>query len=144
MISLNHPHISQFQRKNWYKMSVMTLKNVQIWKKLINCKRGAWAENSWNPIKFILSKYLDEIFWITNFFIMVTVSLTDLKSWRNICTSLQNEDRWQFWFYRFKNVIQSGPQSVNRFQSLWDFRKFEILTNQRRYNIKLKFSLWHL
>ena len=74
-----------FQRKNWYKMSVMTLKDVQIWKKIINCKRGARAEKSWNPIKFILWKYLDDIFWIAKLFIMTTVFLTDLKMWRNIC-----------------------------------------------------------
>ena len=87
MISLNYPHFSHFQGKNSYKNSVMTLKNVPFWKKIINCKRGVRAENSWNPIKFILWKYLDDIFWIANFFITVTVFLTDLKMWRDICKS---------------------------------------------------------
>ena len=87
MISLNYPHFSHFQGKNSYKNSVMTLKNVPFWKKIINCKRGARAENSWNPIKFILWKYFDDIFWIANFFITVTVFLTDLKMWRDICKS---------------------------------------------------------
>ena len=87
LISLTLPHFSQFQRNNSYKISVMTLKNVQIWKKITNCKRGARAEKSWNPFKFILSKYLDDIFWIANVFIMVTLFLTDLKIWRNMCKS---------------------------------------------------------
>ena len=103
MISLNYPHFSHFQGKNSYKNSVMTLKNVPFWKKIINCKRGARAENSWNLIKFILWKYFDDIFWIANFFITVTVFLTDLKMWRDICKSTV----WTEYFLLYCDSLES-------------------------------------
>ena len=116
--SLTHLQFSHFQRKNSYKMSVMTLKNVHIWKKINNCKRGARAEKSWNPFKFILWKYLDDIFWIANVFIMVTVFLTDLKIWRNMCKSRVSRNTF-FSFVTVSKVLRVVHLCVFS----WDFHK---------------------